>query len=288
LTTDEASAAPGRFTTDRARLWLAVIAVFLVATVAVMAVVLLEPFRMTLVASTGLRPSQSEFGLDELFFGGMTSIGAGRGLVSVVGLVAIALLVRRRWGDAIFAIVAVLGGTFVSRLAKDIYHDPRPPTVHQAPYVPIVLPTWLVVGLVVLAVAFGLIRGWGPRAIAFGAIVPIVLLLQRVIDRLVVPITHGFDAFPSGHALSSATLATAVILIFWHDPRWRWPVAVAAVAYAFLVGMSRLYLGVHYPVDVIAGWCLGAAWALMLWLAWQIAREVRSSQRSGHTAYPLP
>ena len=40
----------------------------------------------------------------------------------------------------------------------------------------------------------------------------------------------------------------------------------AAMALTFLVGGSRVYLGVHYPSDVLAGWCAGLGWALLCWL----------------------
>lgn len=58
-------------------------------------------------------------------------------------------------------------------------------------------------------------------------------------------------SMPSSHA---ANIAGAAILLGWRYRRWIWLAALTA----FLVGYSRVYLGVHYPSDVVAGWVLGA------------------------------
>jgi membrane-associated phospholipid phosphatase len=73
-------------------------------------------------------------------------------------------------------------------------------------------------------------------------------------------------SFPSGHAMGSATLATAVVLLLW-STRWRWWALSAGLLFVLLVGMSRVYLGVHFPSDILAGWSAAIAWVLaMHWL----------------------
>ena len=72
-------------------------------------------------------------------------------------------------------------------------------------------------------------------------------------------------SFPSGHAMESTALAVALALLA-RDSRWRWWALACGAAFALGVGVSRVYLGVHYPSDVVAGWCAGIAWASGLFL----------------------
>jgi undecaprenyl-diphosphatase len=72
-------------------------------------------------------------------------------------------------------------------------------------------------------------------------------------------------SFPSGHAMGSMTLAAVVVALAW-GTRWRWPVVAAAAAFVLLVGASRVYLGVHYPSDILAGWSGALAWVVGLYL----------------------
>lgn len=86
-------------------------------------------------------------------------------------------------------------------------------------------------------------------------------------------VPHGVDvstaSFPSGHSLM-ATVAylTLAVILTTTEKSWRLRAFYISVAVtlSLLVGISRVYLGVHWPSDVLAGWTLGAFWALCVWL----------------------
>jgi membrane-associated phospholipid phosphatase len=67
-------------------------------------------------------------------------------------------------------------------------------------------------------------------------------------------------SFPSGHAMASMAVSAALICLIWHQTRWRWFALACAALFVLMVGSSRIYLGVHYPSDVMAGWLASLAW----------------------------
>ena len=77
-------------------------------------------------------------------------------------------------------------------------------------------------------------------------------------------------SFPSGHAMESATIYLTIAALLARLVRTRvlqlYFIAVASFL-TFVVGLSRVYLGVHYPTDVLAGWTAGLGWSLLCWAA---------------------
>lgn len=76
------------------------------------------------------------------------------------------------------------------------------------------------------------------------------------------------QSFPSGHSLvSAATYLTLGAMLAKNERKRRLQIyfVLWAITLAVLVGISRVYLGVHWPTDVAAGWAIGAFWALMCW-----------------------
>ncbi len=155
----------------------------------------------------------------ELVARDVTSLGG----TTVLALLTVAtigfMLLRRKWGGAIFVLASVVGGTLISSGLKAFFDRPRPDLV-----------------------------------------------------------AHGVEvtsaSFPSGHSmLAMVTYLTlgAVLAEVQTRPRVRVYILCWAVFLALIVGLSRVYLGVHWPTDVLAGWCIGSAWALLcgsvaLWL----------------------
>ena len=70
-------------------------------------------------------------------------------------------------------------------------------------------------------------------------------------------------SFPSGHAMASAAFTLCLVLMTWNT-KWRWPVVLLGALYTLAVGISRPYFGVHYPSDILAGWCASVAWVVLV------------------------
>jgi undecaprenyl-diphosphatase len=146
-----------------------------------------------------------------------------------------------------------------------------------------------VLTLLTLAVAvfMALRRLWSAAGLLLAAVgsgVLVSTVLKDTFERArpdLVP--HGSyvasASFPSGHSMMAAVVyLTLGALLARVEPDGRVKVFVLgmAILLTLLVGLSRVYLGVHWPTDILAGWTLGAAWALLFWL---IARTLQRRGR---------
>ena len=76
---------------------------------------------------------------------------------------------------------------------------------------------------------------------------------------------QGFS-FPSGHALNSVAFYGLLIYLAWQNirnPIWKWFATCALLLVILLIGMSRVYLRVHYASDVLAGFAMGFMWLML-------------------------
>jgi len=79
---------------------------------------------------------------------------------------------------------------------------------------------------------------------------------------------YGWSSFPSGHAIASISVLFTVAAILYRERGWRWPYWVL-VPVSLMSLYSRVYLGVHWPIDVIAGAVVGVIWLLMTSVAFR-------------------
>ena len=114
------------------------------------------------------------------------------------------------------------------------------------------------------------------------------LVLKTTFDRPrpdLVP--HGSyvltTSFPSGHSMLSAVVYLtlgALLARVQPERRIKAYLILVSILLTLIVGVSRVYLGVHWPTDVLAGWTAGSVWALLCWL---IARRLQQSGRMERT-----
>jgi undecaprenyl-diphosphatase len=123
-----------------------------------------------------------------------------------------------------------------------------------------------------------------------GVIVTAVLkdMFQRPRPDLVPHSAYVFTtSFPSGHSMLSAVtyLTLGALIARSHErKRIKFYFLLAAALVTFLVGVSRVYLGVHWPTDVLAGWTAGAAWAMLSWLAARSLQDRHTLEREAQHA----
>ena len=141
--------------------------------------------------------------------------------------------------------------------------------------------------LLPLAGALGLAFWFSRRRIAAALITASVVigallapLIKTVVGRerpqLLDTAEYWGSSFPSGHTLVSTAFAMAVAFgVGQHWPSSFRIAVLSAIVFAFLVGLSRMVLGVHWPTDVAASWCIGSLVPVILYATLDSRRDHR-------------
>jgi undecaprenyl-diphosphatase len=218
------------------------------------------------------------------------------GLHQLVVLVGLSLIVGGTWGFAELADKVVEGRTqafdeWCVRALRDP-HDPAKP----------IGPVWMAEvgrdltalgGMAVLTLVTLCVAGflWLDRkraamwfvlgAATGGGLLGAVLKAAFVRPRpdIVPHLSQVYTtSFPSGHSMMSAVVYLtlgALLTRLVAEPRLKFYFLAVAALLSGLVGISRVYMGVHYPTDVLAGWTMGLVWATFCWLLASILQRRR-------------
>lgn len=173
------------------------------------------------------------------------------------------------------------------RRAGDISRPIGPPALESAMRDITALGGYVIIGIVTFTTMVGLVLAGRVRqaVMVLVAVAGAALLAEGLKDLIARPrpdlVPHGVvvytSSFPSGHATGgAATYLSLGALLARFEPQRRLKVftLTMAVVITVLIGVSRVYLGVHWPSDVLGGWTLGASWALLCWaIAWRLQRR---------------
>jgi undecaprenyl-diphosphatase len=168
-------------------------------------------------------------------------------------------------------------------------HEPVGPAWLQTIWLDLTaLGSGVVIGLVALIVLgyLAMLKEWKTALVFLVALAGATLggtVLKEVFDRarptLIVPLYHSDSlSFPSGHSLLAAVVYPTLGAMLSRVVRRRslkLYFIVVAFLLMLLVGFSRVYIGVHYPSDVLAGWSLGLGWAIVCWTVLRMLQRKR-------------
>jgi len=168
------------------------------------------------------------------FFGLATYLGDSA-VLAVIGVLALYAFDRKNFPKnfLILAVILLLGGQFI-QLLKSLFGRPRP----------------------LKDPVLGAMMAEGVSTQVIGWLDKLTVPLSAVGERMHVIGPHWkYRAFPSGHTYAVFAFATAIVMVYRKRVWWLLYLPAA------LVGLSRVYIGVHFPGDVVAGAVVGVAWA---------------------------
>ena len=151
---------------------------------------------------------------------------------------------------------------------------------------------WVVLPLLVVVVFVFYRRGWRLSAtllvVSTVGSALLTAVLKMVFERARPELfdsgyAASFYSFPSGHATVAVGFYGTLTMILAYRLRGfaRWAVVVCGVSLVLLIGFSRLYLGVHYPTDVLAGFLAAPLWVIcvgVVYVVWISVRGLRAAE----------